>query len=215
MSVGRETPNISAATVLVSSSGTREMVTSPRCATDAKTCEISRCTSRGSATARPSTSATLKVAASRKGSDLRFFTVASSIITRSLITVAGAISAPFLLPPITILSPTSEILSKRNHITPQFATPLTGIVQRLWRHCHSSVRILEPYSPARVRRTCHNQIMSVEARALSLRRLMHDSAAIRLLAADNAPMILALLAEHSPRGTRTRPAAFGTGRPPQ
>ena len=49
--------------------------------------------------------------------------------------------------------------------------------------------------------------MSVEARALSLRRLMHDSAAIRLLAADNAPVILALIAEYFPRGTRARPAA--------
>ena len=49
--------------------------------------------------------------------------------------------------------------------------------------------------------------MSVEARALSLRRLMHDSAAIRLLAADNAPVILALIAESFPRGTRARPAA--------
>ena len=49
--------------------------------------------------------------------------------------------------------------------------------------------------------------MSVEAHALSLRRLMHDSAAIRLLAADNAPVILALIAEYFPRGTRARPAA--------
>lgn len=49
--------------------------------------------------------------------------------------------------------------------------------------------------------------MSVEARALSLRRLMHDSAAIRLLVADNAPVILALIAEYFPRGTRARPAA--------
>ena len=49
--------------------------------------------------------------------------------------------------------------------------------------------------------------MSVEARALSLRRLMHDSAAIRLLAADNAPVILAVIAEYFPRGTRARPAA--------
>ncbi|HFG8934806.1 DUF3375 domain-containing protein [Corynebacterium striatum] len=49
--------------------------------------------------------------------------------------------------------------------------------------------------------------MSVEARALSLRRLIHDSAAIRLLAADNAPVILALIAEYFPRGTRARPAA--------
>ncbi|OFN74823.1 DUF3375 domain-containing protein [Corynebacterium sp. HMSC074E01] len=49
--------------------------------------------------------------------------------------------------------------------------------------------------------------MSVEARALSLRRLMRDSAAIRLLAADNAPVILALIAEYFPRGTRARPAA--------
>ena len=36
---------------------------------------------------------------------------------------------------------------------------------------------------------------------------MHDSAAIRLLAADNAPVILALIAEYFPRGTRARPAA--------
>ena len=49
--------------------------------------------------------------------------------------------------------------------------------------------------------------MSVEARALSLRRLMHNSAAIRLLAADNAPVILAVVAEYFPRGTRARPAA--------
>lgn len=49
--------------------------------------------------------------------------------------------------------------------------------------------------------------MSVEARALSLRRLLHDSAAVRLLAADNAPVILALIAEYFPRGTRARPAA--------
>ena len=49
--------------------------------------------------------------------------------------------------------------------------------------------------------------MSVEARALSLRRLMHNSAAVRLLAADNAPVILALIAEYFPRGTRARPAA--------
>ncbi|MDK8495720.1 DUF3375 family protein [Corynebacterium marquesiae] len=36
---------------------------------------------------------------------------------------------------------------------------------------------------------------------------MHNSAAVRLLAADNAPVILALIAEHFPRGTRARPAA--------
>ena len=36
---------------------------------------------------------------------------------------------------------------------------------------------------------------------------MRDSAAIRLLAADNAPVILALIAEYFPRGTRARPAA--------
>ncbi|MBK4137032.1 DUF3375 family protein [Corynebacterium macginleyi] len=49
--------------------------------------------------------------------------------------------------------------------------------------------------------------MSVEARALSLRRLLHGSAAVRLLAADNAPVILALIAEYFPRGSRARSAA--------
>lgn len=68
-------------------------------------------------------------------------------------------------------------------------------------------RINEPDTTAHVRHSCQNRIMSVEARALSLRRLMHNSAAVRLLAADNAPVILALIAEYFPRGTRARPAA--------
>ncbi|XLN85407.1 DUF3375 family protein [Corynebacterium tuberculostearicum] len=41
---------------------------------------------------------------------------------------------------------------------------------------------------------------------------MHNSAAVRLLAADNAPVILALIAEYFPRGTRARPGqVLGSG----
>lgn len=49
--------------------------------------------------------------------------------------------------------------------------------------------------------------MSVEARALSLSRVMNDSAAVRLLSADLAPVILAIIAEHFPQGAKPRSAA--------
>lgn len=48
--------------------------------------------------------------------------------------------------------------------------------------------------------------MSVEARALSAVRVMRESPTSRLLAADLAPVILSILAEHFPQGAKARPA---------
>lgn len=49
--------------------------------------------------------------------------------------------------------------------------------------------------------------MSIQARALTYKRQKEESAAIRLLHADNAPVLLAVVAEHFPRGAEARPAA--------
>lgn len=49
--------------------------------------------------------------------------------------------------------------------------------------------------------------MAVEARALTFKRQRDTSAALRLLSADNAPVVLAVIAEHFPRGAEPRPAA--------
>lgn len=48
--------------------------------------------------------------------------------------------------------------------------------------------------------------MSIQARALTYKRQKEQSAAIRLLHADHAPVLLAVLAEHFPRGAEARPA---------
>mgnify|MGYP002714057814 CR=1 FL=1 len=49
--------------------------------------------------------------------------------------------------------------------------------------------------------------MTIQARALTYKRQKEQSAAIRLLHADNAPVLLAIVAEHFPRGAEPRPAA--------
>lgn len=49
--------------------------------------------------------------------------------------------------------------------------------------------------------------MTIHARALTYKRQKEQSAAIRLLLADNAPVFLAVVAEHFPRGAEPRPAA--------
>ena len=49
--------------------------------------------------------------------------------------------------------------------------------------------------------------MTIQARALTYKRQKEQSAAIRLLHADNAPVLLAVVAEHFPRGAEPRPAA--------
>lgn len=49
--------------------------------------------------------------------------------------------------------------------------------------------------------------MEVEARALTFKRQKETSSALRLLAADSAPVILATIAQHFPRGAEPRPAA--------
>lgn len=48
--------------------------------------------------------------------------------------------------------------------------------------------------------------MTIQARALTYKREKEQSAAIRLLHADNAPVLLAVVAEHFPRGAEARPA---------
>lgn len=48
--------------------------------------------------------------------------------------------------------------------------------------------------------------MSVAARALALRRVAQESPAARLLASNNAPVILAIVTEHFEDGARRRPA---------
>ena len=48
--------------------------------------------------------------------------------------------------------------------------------------------------------------MSIQARALTYKRQKEQSAAIRLLHADHAPVLLAVVAEHFPRGAEARPA---------
>lgn len=47
--------------------------------------------------------------------------------------------------------------------------------------------------------------MTIHARALTYKRQKEQSAAIRLLHADNAPVFLAVVAEHFPRGAEPRP----------
>lgn len=49
--------------------------------------------------------------------------------------------------------------------------------------------------------------MTIHARAMTYKRQKEQSAAIRLLHADNAPVFLAVVAEHFPRGAEPRPAA--------
>lgn len=49
--------------------------------------------------------------------------------------------------------------------------------------------------------------MTIQARALTYKRQKEQSAAIRLLHADLAPVFLAVVAEHFPRGAEPRPAA--------
>ena len=48
--------------------------------------------------------------------------------------------------------------------------------------------------------------MALQARALTFKRQKEQSAAVRLLHADNAPVVLAMIAEYFPRGAEPRPA---------
>lgn len=48
--------------------------------------------------------------------------------------------------------------------------------------------------------------MALQARALTFKRHKEQSAAVRLLHADNAPVVLAMIAEYFPRGAEPRPA---------
>jgi hypothetical protein len=49
--------------------------------------------------------------------------------------------------------------------------------------------------------------MNIEARALSLARLQKESPAVSLLRSSMAPVVLAMVDEHFPQGTRQRPAS--------
>ncbi|PMC64914.1 hypothetical protein CJ203_02515 [Corynebacterium tuscaniense] len=48
--------------------------------------------------------------------------------------------------------------------------------------------------------------MALQARALTFKRQKDQSVAVRLLYADNAPVILAVIADYFPRGAESRPA---------
>ena len=48
--------------------------------------------------------------------------------------------------------------------------------------------------------------MALQARALTFKRQKEQSTAVRLLHADNAPVVLAMIAEYFPRGAEPRPA---------
>ena len=49
--------------------------------------------------------------------------------------------------------------------------------------------------------------MALQARALTFKRQKEQSAAVRLLHADHAPVVLALIADYFPRGAEPRPAS--------